>query len=172
MGIHSQPLTVALGASKRAVVSEIVTTTFSMLPYAVAYPFMVPVETTEVSAVYAYWSDLASHRIYRSFVSGSNLEVVMEDVYDVYSLLVMNIALSQGLEQTDEGLDQFVFYTDANRGILGRISVSSGSRLENGPYVGHQHIDDNVCATMNCSLVHIKLFFLSTVVSNILMHVL
>jgi hypothetical protein len=140
---------VALGASKRAVVSEIVTTTYSMLPYAVAYPFTVAVEASAAPDVYVYWSDLSSHRIYRSTATGINLEVVMEDVYNVYSLLLMDIAAAQGLSQgadREEGgaLDQFVFYTDANRGVLGRVSVSSGSRLEGGAYHGHQHSGENV----------------------------
>lgn len=141
----------ALGASKRAVVAEIVTTTYPMVPYAVAYPFTVPVASSEASSVYVYWSDLASHRIYRSTVSGVNLEIVMEEVYNVYSLLVMDIALSQGQSQAndDTSLDQFVFYTDANRGILGRVSVSSGSRLAQGPYMGDQHSVENVSACCN-----------------------
>lgn len=142
----------ALGASKRAVVAEIVTTTFSMLPYAVAYPLIVPIAAEDASSVYVYWSDLASHRIYRSTATGTNLEVVMEEVYNVYSLMVMDIALSQSqLEEQKQvsvdDLDQFLFYTDSNRGILGRISVSSQHRLENGPYFGHQHSTDNVCIT-------------------------
>jgi len=146
IGIHIQPLTVALSASKRAVVAEIVTTHYPMTPYAVAYPFTVPVSSSEAaSEAFVYWSDLTSHRIYRSTVSGDNLEIVMESVYNVYSLLLMDIATAQGVDQSsEEKLDQFLFYTDANRGILGRVSVSSGSRLDNGPYMGDQHSVQNM----------------------------
>lgn len=137
-------MTVARSASKRAVVAEIVTTTYPMLPYAVAYPFAESVSFAQASDAFVYWSDLDSHRIYRSTVSGDNMEVVMDNVFSVYSLLLMNVAASQGQPKSSEGLDQYLFYTDANRGIIGRVSVSSTSRLENGPYMGDQHSTQNV----------------------------
>lgn len=165
VGIHRQPLTVALSATKRAVVSEISITTYSMLPYAVAYPFAVPVTTTSASEVFVYWSDLASHRIYRSTVSGSNIEVVMEDVHNVYSLLLVDKS-SAPSQEPESSEDQFLFYTEANRGILGRLAVSSGSRLAGGAYVGHQHSVDNVSDAMlalyHISVVCFTLFFHAT----------
>ena len=81
----------------------------------------------------------------------------MESVYNVYSLLLMDISSVQDLYPSDAALDQFLFYTDANRGILGRISLPSKSRLANGPYVGDQHSADNVCIIYILGEVNVNL---------------
>jgi hypothetical protein len=75
----------------------------------------------------------------------------MENVYQVYSLLLISVAASQrknneisSVLTDEEAFDQFLFYTDSNRGILGRISVPSNGRLRKGPYYGDKFNIENV----------------------------
>ena len=81
-GVHLQPLTIARGRSRRAVMSKISTTSFPFVPYGVAYPVVPSSQTEEVSrgGTYVYWSDIGARRLYRCLVDGSALEVVLTDV--------------------------------------------------------------------------------------------
>jgi len=116
-GIHLQPLTISRGNSKRAVVSKITDTSYPFRPYTVAYPINSPYMTHSANT-YIYWSDLGSHRIYRCTATGQSLEVVMDGAKRVYGILPIHIS-EGGIS------DQYLFYIDAERGVLGRLLLSS-----------------------------------------------
>ena len=80
-GIHLQPLTIARGRSRRAVMSRITTTTLPFTPYSVAYPL--PLNGLPPAAsdkAFVYWADIGAGRLYRCLTNGKKLEVLLEHV--------------------------------------------------------------------------------------------
>lgn len=80
-GVHLQPLTIARGKSRRAVMAKISTSTMPFVPYGVAYP--TPSASTPPTGrddTFMYWSDIGARKMYRCFVTGLGVEVLLTDV--------------------------------------------------------------------------------------------
>jgi hypothetical protein len=80
-GVHLQPLSIARGQSRRAVMAKITTRTTPFVPYGVAYPLASSsVAPMARDSTFVYWSDIGARRMYRCLVTGVGVEVLLTNV--------------------------------------------------------------------------------------------
>jgi hypothetical protein len=78
-GTNLQPLTVALSASKRPVLSQISQSRSPFIPYALSVPLALQPHQPDTPTL-LYWSDIGANRVYRCTTTGSDLAVVVSQV--------------------------------------------------------------------------------------------
>jgi hypothetical protein len=139
-GIHLQPLTISRSRSNRPVLANASIQSLPFLPYTVEIPNSLPSserggDAPSPSPSWMYWSDLSSGEIFRSHLDGEHIQLVLQKVHSTLPFIPPSDWNSHWLQvdrvygikvMEDEVNSQHqVFYTDASKGILGRIKVTS-----------------------------------------------